>query len=106
MSLHGRMRDDFAIYERTAEADTLTRVATVRGYTTQLSADGARRQSVNLDPDVTHSGRFAKDDEIIAGRRVRRLSDDHEWTIKTVREQGPPPGHYHVLLADAEANLT
>ena len=106
MSLHGRMRDSFAIYARTAEADTFSRVATVRGYTTTLSADGARRQSLQLDPEVTHSGRFARDDEIIAGRRVRRLSDDHEWTIKAVREQGPPPGHCHVLLADAEANLT
>ncbi len=106
MSLHGRMRDRFAIYERTAEADTFTRVATVRGYITTLSADGARRQSLQLDPEVTHSGRFQKDSAILAGRRVRRLSDDHEWTIKTVREQGPPPGHCHVLLADAEANLT
>ena len=100
------MRDTYAIYARAAEADTFTRVATVRGYTTQLSADGARRQSVNLDPEVTHSARLQKDDAILAGRRVRRLSDDHEWTIKAVREQGPPPGHCHVLLADAEANLT
>ncbi len=100
------MRDTYAIYARTAEADTFTRVATVRGSVTVLSAEGARRQSLQLDPEVTHSGRFQKDSAIIAGRRVRRLSDDHEWTIKTVREQGPPPGHYHVLLADAEANLT
>lgn len=100
------MRDTYAIYARTAEADTFTRVATVRGSVTVLSAEGARRQSLQLDPEVTHSGRFQKDSAIIAGRRVRRLSDDHEWTIKAVREQGPPPGHCHVLLADAEANVT
>ena len=100
------MRDTYAIYARTAEADTFTRVATVRGSVTVLSAEGARRQSLQLDPEVTHSGRFQKDSAIIAGRRVRRLSDDHEWTIKAVREQGPPPGHCHVLLADAEANRT
>ena len=105
------MRDTYAIYARTAEADTFTRVATVRGYTTTLSAEGARLASGNgrsplLEPDVTHSARFQRDAAIVAGRRVRRLSDDHEWTIKAVREQGPPPGHCHVLLADAEANLT
>lgn len=106
MSLHGRMRDTFAIYARTAESDTLVRKATVRGYTTQLTADGARRASVQLDPEVTHSARMQRSDEIIAGRRVRRLSDDAEWTVKAVREQGPPPGHYHVLLADAEPGVT
>ena len=106
MSLQGRMREAFHVYARTAETDTPVRKATVNGRIEYLSANGARRESLDAEPDLTHSGRFPEHKDLQVGRRLRKVSDNTEYIIRVSREQGPPPGHLHLLLAEVEPSLT
>ena len=104
MSLGSRMKTEVDVYARTAESDTWTLQATaLQADIRRLTASGARRESVLLEPDITHKARVTKHSALIAGRRLREVPDGPEYVIRVVRAPGRPTYQYQVcLLAEAE----
>ena len=109
MSFQSRMQDRVAVYAKTAEADTWTRVgdSVLRCCITELSASGARRESRLLEPDVTHVCRMLPNSKIEAGQRFQRQSDKQEFSVRNLRNhRSPSPGQLIVGLAEVANAIT
>jgi len=106
MGLTARMTDMVDVYERTRGGDTWTAVgATIPALITALNASGQRRESAQLEPDVTHMARLplSADGQVRAGNRLRRTSDGAEWVVRFVRAHGTAATkHVAVGLAQVE----
>lgn len=108
MSFIGLLTAEVRVYTRDAEADTWTALPyPIRCRITALSASGARRESVLLEPDVTHTCRTTKTSLIVGGQRLKRTSDDQEFEVKSVRIQDKPvPGQTIIGLAEVANAIT
>lgn len=106
-SLGSAMREEIAIWSRTAESSTWTVViASARAAISELDLRGRRATSVVLDPDITHVARvpIAWQTYLVAGRRIVRASDGREWIIGPVRDNSASvQPHVRAYLKAAEA---
>lgn len=91
MALSDWLSDAVDVYRRTPEADTWTRLASeVAALITPVSAQGARREAMLLEPDVTHVGHMALNMTVAAGQRLKRVSDGAEFVVRAVRAYDQP----------------
>lgn len=106
MGLTARMTDTVTVYARARGADTWAQVDyPLPALITALNASGQRRESTQLDPEVTHMGRLplSADGHVSAGNRLRRSSDGAEWVVRFVRAHGTAATkHVAVGLAHVE----
>lgn len=74
---------------------------------TALSANGARRESVLPEPDVTHVGRVRYGVGIAAGQRIKDVHTGNEYEVRAVREhEYPRPGQCILSLAQVANAIT
>lgn len=105
-ALAAAMRQEIAIWTRTAETDTWTvLVESARAAINELDARGRRATSAVWDPDITHVARVppAWSEYLVAGRRMVRASDGQEFVIGPVRDNSSSvQPHYRAYLKAVE----
>ncbi len=109
MSLRARMRDRVTVHVRTRGEDDWAQVGgPLAALITRLRADGQRRESNLPEPDVTHMVRLplSAREAVVAGRRLRRVTDDAEWLVRFVRVHDGPVQAGHVAAGCAEVEGT
>ena len=109
MTIWSDMTERVQVYERTVETDTWTPLVGGRfpASVSLLNPSAARRESVLLEPEVTHTVRVPFTSVLKAGQRLLVLSDRAEYVIRYVRPRMKPrPGFVVCGCASEKAVLS